>query len=356
MAAHGWRPEHPLEELLFAEGHRFDFYQAVKLLEILRPKSVSVGSGSEPHQEAVRFRSTTSLAFPASEIHEITDPKDPLMVVNFLGLAGVTGPLPLPFTEYIQQRLWEKDTALRDFLDIFNHRLVSMVYRIRRKHRVGLETASPEHHGFASLLYALIGLETAGLRGRMKVPDRALLRYAGLLSKHPRSASGLCAMLGDFFGVPVRDRQFRGAFRSFDKDQWTAIGVTGRNNRLGQDVMLGTQIWDQQAGIDLCVGPLRWSQYLDMLPGEGGFVSLCQLTRFYLGENLDFGVRLSMKAEEIHPARISVKNGPRLGWTSWLSHGVPLQGDVEIQVADVPAFRDTPAPAYALNPLHEPVP
>jgi len=133
MAAHGWGTDTPLEQLLFAEGFRFDFYQAVKLLEMLAPDATPVAEGSEPDAEPVRFRSRVGLDFPASEIdllaRAVTADLPPEMRVNFLGLAGVLGPLPLPITELVVERVWHKDTALRDFLDLFNHRLVSILAR-----------------------------------------------------------------------------------------------------------------------------------------------------------------------------------------------------------------------------------
>ena len=45
------------------------------------------------------------------------------MTVNFLGLAGCLGALDIPSTELVMRRTSNGDNALRDFLDIFNHRL-----------------------------------------------------------------------------------------------------------------------------------------------------------------------------------------------------------------------------------------
>ena len=129
MATYGWGSDRAVADWLFAEGYRFDFYQAVKLLELLRPDATPVAEGSEPANEPVRFASAVSLAFPASEVaavhHQAEDGQPPVMTVNFLGLAGARGPLPPVFSELILERLRARDTAMRDFLDIFNHALIN---------------------------------------------------------------------------------------------------------------------------------------------------------------------------------------------------------------------------------------
>src|SRR5690606_35714064 len=117
---------------LLREPHRFDFFQAVRLLEFMQPGREPVGGGRAAGREAVRFRSAHSLAFPASDVVEINPPRAegdvPEMTVSFIGLAGANGPLPRPFAELVVERIARKDRGLRDFLDIFHHRLISLFY------------------------------------------------------------------------------------------------------------------------------------------------------------------------------------------------------------------------------------
>ena len=147
-----------IEELL-AEPQRFNFYQLVRLLEMLEPDSVSVAEGGDPSAEPVRFRSSFSLAFPPSDVVSIenvpsTEPTDqfeqlvkraageakiPTVTVSMLGLGGAHGPLPHPMTEWVLERNAARDFALRDFLDIFDHRLVSLLYRVRKSCRLRTE-------------------------------------------------------------------------------------------------------------------------------------------------------------------------------------------------------------------------
>ena len=71
MAAQNWGTNRPLENFLFDEAHLFDFYQAVRLIERLRPSGTPVGEGFDPATEAARFKSKVTLAFPATDVEAI---------------------------------------------------------------------------------------------------------------------------------------------------------------------------------------------------------------------------------------------------------------------------------------------
>jgi len=328
VTAFGWKGEQSVAEWLFAEPWRFDFFQAVRLLEALRPGALSPGHGAEPEKEAVRFRSRVGLDFPASEVQQIVPSPEPgaspEMTVNFMGLAGAFGPLSPPDTELVLDRIRSKDFASRDFLDIFNHRLVSLMYQVRKLHRLALTTEAPERSRAARYLYAFFGLGLPQLHNRMRVDDRALLYTAGILSQHPRSAAGLEQLLSHHFGVPTAVRQLVGRWRALDPRDWTRIGrKRGRNQRLGEGVVLGTKMWDQQGSLVVQLGPLRETEFRDFLPTGTGYHSLCELTRFYVGQEFDFAFRLVLQAPDIPATRLGQS---RLGWTSWLKSR-PSQSD-----------------------------
>lgn len=359
MATPGWRSARSVIEQLAAEAHRFDALQAISLIERMLPDARSVGDGSNPLHEAVRFRSSLTTAFPASDLTAATPPGpgDPRweLLVNFLGLAGGFGPLPAPFTEAIVQQVRNGDPATRDFLDILNHRLVSLLYRARRMHRPALHRGTPDEGPLARHLYSLIGLGTAGLRGRMAVPDRVLLKHAGVLAQQPRTLHGLECLLGDHFGVPVRAVPLQGRWLALDDSQVTRLGR--RNAVLGDGAVLGRRVWDQQAAVTLELGPLGLEAFRGFLPGGHAARSLHDLARFYLGPGTDVAVRLRLRADRVPGTRLVGANrlhlrspraladrprvagvrlggagqaggrlltragpdAPRLGWTTWLT-------------------------------------
>jgi len=336
-----------LIEQLLTETYRFEFYQAVKLLEqIVRtplPEPVAlpaalcqalqqfqqlatsilpVGDSQEPGQELVRFRSLVKMVFPASEIETLLLPttvqQQPILEVNFMGLAGAHGPLPPPYTELLLERVWHGDTTLRDFLDIFNNRLVSLLYKARQTQRIGLEVQSPWDSDFASHLLALLGLGLPRLQSRMQIEDHALLFYTGLFVPQARSLSALEHWLSHLFQVQVVSESCLGQWWNLPEEEYTRLGIDGQNQRLGQTTLIGTRIWDQQSKFALHLGPMGLTQFLDLLPIGWGFMPLCEATRFWVGPALDFEITLTLKAQEVPETYLSTQRGGRLGWTSWL--------------------------------------
>jgi predicted component of type VI protein secretion system len=176
MAVPGRAEAAAVADQLFDEPFRFDFFQAVRVLEALRPAAAPAGEGAQPADEAVRFRATPGLAFAGGDVAAVAPGRAggaPEMTVAFMGLAGVGGPLPLPFSELVIRQPWRGEGAppARDFLDLFHHRLVSLMYRARARNRVSLSLRAADETAAGRWLFALIGLGTAGLRGRQ--PERA---------------------------------------------------------------------------------------------------------------------------------------------------------------------------------------
>jgi type VI secretion system protein ImpH len=331
MATPSRRADPSLEQVLFEEGYRFEFFQAVRVLERLYKGRSPVGRDSIPGNEVVRFNTLLSFTFPPSAVYDVF-PSDngagpARMTVAFLGLAGLSGVLPRHYTELLIERVRQKDFALRDFLDLFNHRMISLFYRAWEKYRfpVAYErvrlSSHTEHEPFSSSVFHLIGMGTGGLRGRLQSGDEPLLYYGGLLAQQPRSASALQAFLSDYFDVPVSIRQFIGAWLHLEKDNRTRLSAGDSNNQLGITAMVGSKCWDQQAAFRLIFGPLEFNEFSRFLPCERGFRSLVELTRFFTGLTLDFDVQLILKAGQVPACRLTGRPGKeayRLGWSSWL--------------------------------------
>ena len=160
----------------------------------------------------VRFGAHAPVAFPASQIQELERPPDgPVrMRVNFMGLTGPLGVLPLMYSELVIERLRARDRTMRDFFDIFNHRMISLFYQAWEKYRFTIPYERGERDPFSHHLLALLGLGTPGLQDRQDVADDSLLFYSGLLSLHARSATALAAGAGGLFRRAGGDRTVRG--------------------------------------------------------------------------------------------------------------------------------------------------
>lgn len=331
MATYGWGKGHPVSRGLLEEGHRFTFFQAVRLLEKLHPNRTPVGENVEPRQEAVRFHSQTKMQFAAGDVEKVEPPAstdEPVhMTVNFMALAGSNAPLPASISELMGERAFRRDTAMRDFLDIFNHRLISLFYRGRKKYRPPLDHRPPDEGRVARCLTAFMGLGTDGLADRHQFADRSLLPFAGFFLGQ-RSMVGLERLLNSYFDFAVHIEPFQGAWHHLDSEQWTHIGLRGQNQVLGQSAMLGTRVWDQQASFEVQCGPLTLKQLLDLVPTGRGYRVLCDQVQFYAGDELDFTLRLTLHHGEVPELRLGYAVDARLGWSSRLE--IPAaDGDID---------------------------
>jgi type VI secretion system protein ImpH len=241
----------------------------------------------------------------------------------------------MPDTERILERVARRDAAMRDFLDIFNHRLLSLLVKIRKMHRPSMTARQPHIDRTAFYLYSFFGLGNPALRNnRLGIPDRSLLYYCGILSQHPRSASGLERFFSDYFGVKAVVQQFAGNWRYLEEDQWTKVGLTGRNQILGVSALIGKRYCDQQGAFEVGLGPLNLNAFLDFLPIGGAFASLLALARFYAGVDAEFRFRLTLRYAQVPETRL--RRNSRLGWTSWLKTKPFTRNDSQVVVQGRP--------------------
>ena len=316
-----------LERLLAEEPWEVSFFQAVRLLERFSGRR-PVGGFTPPSEEAARFAGDPSLGFPPSEIRALVPRPElpPLMRVSFFGLYGAMGVLPHVYTEFIQERAFGKDTAFRDFLDLFNHRLVAFVYRAWFKYRLAIAWERSDDEIASRELSCLLGLGTPGLQDRQEISDETLIFYAGLVARQSRSAAGLEALIGDYFDLAVRVLPFAGAWRELDRSSWTCFGDPSPSNMLGQGVVLGDEVWDQQSTVRLRVGPLTLDRYESLLPTGAAYPALRSLCRFYCGQDVDVELQLVLRREDVPSLGLETGGpGPRLGWVSWLVSRPPEQ-------------------------------
>jgi type VI secretion system protein ImpH len=251
------------------------------------------------------------------------------MRVNFMGLTGPLGLLPLYYSALVRDRVRARDTALRDFFDIFNHRAISLFYRAWEKYRFTIAYERGDEDRFSHHLLDLVGIGTPGLQRRQPIPDEALLFYAGLISPQARSATALRQLLEDYFDVPVEVEQFVGAWHALSADMQCRFSESGAySEQLGVGAVVGDEVWDQQSGVRIRLGPLSLEQYLDFLPDGAAHEPLRMLTRFFAGDAIDFEVQLVLKREEAPPCKLGEEGAamPRLGWLTW-ARTAPLGHD-----------------------------
>ncbi|MBT4880645.1 MAG: type VI secretion system baseplate subunit TssG [Alphaproteobacteria bacterium] len=321
MARTRGRKSPSVKEDLYAEPYNFDFDQAIKLLDRLNVDNIALGKGSDPAKESVRIKSRVSFAFPASDLYSMTSGDDdalPELHINFFGISGLQGPLPTPYTEQVIDRMRQRDYGFRDFLDVFNHRLVSLLYRIHKKYRIGIAELTPEETDIGKTLraFAGIGYDIPALKNRTSVPDRSLLGYASFFWKEAHSGGELKLILSSYFGTQVEVINCQGVWIKVPKSQYTRIGTSGQFQKLGQNAVLGKRFWDQQTHFTVKIGPLPFKKFVTFLKGGVAYQQSNDLVNLFIGQEKTFDYNLVVQAEEVPETRLGQDS--LLGWTTWL--------------------------------------
>ena len=326
MAATTGQQSPALTQALLAEGGRFAFFQAVRLL-----RRGGDDVDASPH---LRIRPKLSLGFPDTDIDSIRALPDGghEIVANFFGLYGVASPLPTFYTEDLFEEAREGRHAPRDFLDIVHQSLYGLLIDSWSKFRLPLRVIERSDAKLLNHLYAFVGLEDDALRARLPASHELLLRYTGLFKQQTRSALGLSTLLADAFtpaSVEVLPCVARVA--AIPDDQRLRLGEQA--HCLGQESYLGCEIDDGENHLVVRIADLPEDVFHSLLPGSAGNQKLQFLISFYLIDPLGVTIELHPKEKEVQPVRLGGENWSGLGLDTWLapaadSRLVPVRFDI----------------------------
>mgnify|MGYP003694022845 CR=1 FL=1 len=201
--------------------------------------------------------------------------------------------LPQHYTDLLIRSLRDKSTALRDFLDLFNHRSgVAVPSRLGKVPPAGDLRAPRAGRGSGDVVRDGPGRpgHAAPARRSLAVDDEAIAHYAGHYSHWPRSVAALEAVLSDFFARPVQIEQFRGRWVWLAPDDVTVLpsrsAPDGAFGQLGVNAVVGDRVWDVQGSFRIRIGPVGYAQFASFMPGSRDLAQLVDLTRLFVGPTL----------------------------------------------------------------------
>jgi type VI secretion system protein ImpH len=154
MLAKKRRFEPAVIERLFREPYRFEYFQAVRMLELWLRATARAQQGLVA--DFLRFQNSTSLALPASQLEapgraararrDSAALDEALartlrwvrLTPAFMGLLGGSGVLPAHYTERIAEQQFNapQGRGPRAFLDTFSNRSLALFYEAWRKYRL----------------------------------------------------------------------------------------------------------------------------------------------------------------------------------------------------------------------------
>ena len=303
-----------------------------------------LGTDVAPGDEGLRLSAVQGLAFAPAPVVAMAGAR---LRIAFLGLTGPLGVLPQIYAEMVQRADRLRNTSVSAFLDMFNHRLASLLVRAAEKYRLGLlvqrEATRPPHargtDPASAAMLAVAGFGTPHLRGRLSVPDEVLLFYAGLFAGRSRPAGALQAMLADYLALPVRVEQFSGRWVPVARDEQTRLtapGMPPQYGALGIDTVAGDRIWDVSGNFRVVVGPVGRAAMRGLMPAQPGLRRLVDLVRVFAGPDLGFDVQVILRRDEVPDlalASLDDPDAPKLGWNTW-AQSLPALADKEDIILD----------------------
>ncbi|MCA1855738.1 type VI secretion system baseplate subunit TssG [Massilia oculi] len=350
MPAPQRRIEPAVIERLFREPYRFEYFQAVRMLELWLRRRGQPARGLLPRY--LRFQNSLSLSFPASELETIgAEPRElaaqPALATalaaaladgslkqlrltpTFMGLLGCHGVLPLHYTERIAEQLAldkgeDEAEGARAFLDCFSSRSLVLFYEAWRKYRLALQYQRDGHDPFLPLLLSLAGLGDGALRRRLvgsaqgAVLDESIAYFAASVRHRPVSSVQLARVLSEYFGQPVRAEQFIGRWYDVPPGQQSVLGSV--HPVLGAGALAGVRIWQRDLRLRLVVGPLDRASFDRFLPGGLAARALRSMLVMFTGQTLEYEVSLVLRAADVRNACLE-GGAARLGWDAYLAEG-----------------------------------
>jgi type VI secretion system protein ImpH len=293
---------------LLADPQRFEFFQAVRLLEMTLPGGA----------DRLRYRNRLSLAFPASEVDGIVRTEGQAAVTPaFMGLLGISGALPHHYTERIaayEQR--SGDDGPRAFLDMLSTRSLAMFHEAWAMHRPECMLDRDGDDGFLAMLLALAGAQRGGCH---MVDIATVARYAAPVRSRSVSAAVLGGVLSDYFGIPMQVEQLVGIWEGLPPQHQAQLGRG--NCSLADGVLLGERQYRCDTRARIRIGPLDKAGFERFLPHRDGAAALQAMLAMHCTVGIAFEVRLLLRAEDVHGFSLHPSEddgGARLGVNAFL--------------------------------------
>lgn len=310
---------------------RYNFYRLMELLcKINEIDSNNILSLS-PQQEAVRFTSIAGLSFPIRDLVKLERSKENQYRVelSFLGLQGSQSPLPGYYLDSLATEYIHKENRLVDFLDLFNHRLILLLYQIWRKYRYYINYRTNGTDSFSHRMFALVGLGHHEIRNKLSVNQSKMLAYAGILSSPARSPEVICTLVSHCFDLSdVHLKGWRFRYVKISEEEQNRLGLMKKEagkpakgrSCLGINFTLGSKKPDRGSKFELQLNHLTRKEFLSFLPNGENYLPLITFVSFILKDQFAWDLRLGIAQDQVSGMVLGKEQDSLLGWTTFIGN------------------------------------
>lgn len=261
----------------FLRPYEFSFLQACYLLKYYKKKYplFTYSFGQYVHMapscaEIPRIRCYPHgqrTCVPVKHFLETPNMHHVVLEVQFLGLIGLQGPLPLIDTEGILRQCQGKNFSSLDFLNIFHHRIVTYYEKIQHK---TLLTLNHEKNFYTKSLGHFMASSYISVQ-----KNRSILKYSEIFWHKQDTAWGLKTLLNITFSWNIQRMQYSGGWHDLPAQHHSILGrsVLKRGQTLGQ------KSWVSYSRIVLWVTANQ--SYTQYLPGTQQAQSVQNTLKLY---------------------------------------------------------------------------
>jgi type VI secretion system protein ImpH len=301
----------------------YHFFAVMRLLESV--SATRFGDSKSASEDPLYLGQNPHITFASSMLDSIR--KSPQtshqwLDVNFFGLLGPNGPMPLMMSEDITRLKRKKKQQISDFLNIFHHRLLSLLYRAWANKEPSIQRDTNVNHGinhkinnYERYIGSLAGYGLPALRKRDTMPDYGKFGHVAYLAGQSKHKQGLESMLYQLFNVPANIEEFIGEWLSIGKEHQCQLRESHYAKQLGVNATLGKNSWQCQYKFKVLLGPMHYDDYLLFLPDQPKIKTVNSVIKNYVGLEFDWEITLLLIKSSI-PCTTLGQSG-LLGWTAW---------------------------------------
>jgi len=277
---------------LLKRGHEFDAFQILVMME--EYFGINAGEYSS-WSRLIRLSSNQEIAFPCSDVEKVVRDQDGLNVVlSFLGLMGISSPLPNYFLEYGAMHSREKN-PLTYFLNIFDNRLYVLFFQAWKKcYQFPLSKND--------ISFFLKSQAPKSIQSNKEEID---LSYCyGLMTRVYGNINCLIEMISDYCdGVKVYIEQWCSQWVKVD-----CLGVLGKDMVLSDNIVLGERIIDRSGKFSVIL-ELDHSHSIRSYNSGSGFISgVFKIINSYLPQYLEYDVKVKYTTENMISVNLGTDN------------------------------------------------
>ncbi|MBJ7540006.1 type VI secretion system baseplate subunit TssG [Marinomonas transparens] len=292
MATTHWRKGYSVTQLYAQPDAGWSFHQLAHLLLGMEVEEEAV---LDTLAQRVAFTGSLSRSLPPGEIRRVVlandgleseapenqaQPTKPAKIKSkyqgennkhvvecaHYNLTGLDGPLAEPFSDMMREDEYYGEGAMAAFVDVFNNRIHALRYLVHAQTNYTLTNSRASENGIGEFLLALSGHYYATQRALHGQQDDTLLALSGQLANCRMTLPTIRQLFDTVLSLPViAMNSLIGRWLTVQDSDHTRLGCA--NHRLGQEATLGKRIWDQQAMIELELGPIDSQRASELVPG-----------------------------------------------------------------------------------------